>query len=108
MFSAPRRWWKSFSHSCKYLGASLSIVLVKRKLRVRPNDWSLWLTLARLYEIGFQWPAAIDAIERARKLNPKNQVVLEVLARVKEAAKQDSNAGGKSENETDRSYFYDS
>lgn len=62
--------------------------MVKRKLGRRPNDWSLWLTLARLYETGYQWPQALDALERARKLNPHSQVVVEVLARVQQAAKQ--------------------
>ena len=64
--------------------------MVKRKLRLRPQDWSLWLTLARLYEIGQQWPQALDAIERAYKLNPHSQVVVEVLARVQQATRQDS------------------
>ena len=63
--------------------------MIKRKLKRRPHDWSLWLTLGRLYEIGYQWPQALDALKRARKLNPQNQVIVEVLARVKEAAKQD-------------------
>jgi cytochrome c-type biogenesis protein CcmH/NrfG len=90
MFSAIRRYWRSFSDSCKYLGASLTIVMVKRKLRRRPDDWSLWLMLGRLYEIGCQWPQALDALKRARKLNPHSQVIVEVLARVQQAASTDS------------------
>ena len=89
MSSTVRRWWKSLSDSCKYLGASLAITLVKRKLGRRPHDWSLWLMLGRLYAIGYQWSQAIDAIKRARKLNPSNEVVVEVLASVKEKAGQD-------------------
>ena len=72
--------------------------MVKRKLRLRPQDWSLWLTLARLYEIGQQWPQALDAIERAYKLNPHSQVVAEVLARVQQATRQDSRNTVKKDN----------
>ena len=97
MFATLGRWWKSLSDSCKYLGASLAIVMVKRKLSQRPHDWSLWLTLARLYEIGYQWPQALDAVKRARRLNPQNKVIGDVLARVKKAAKQDSGNRMKSE-----------
>jgi uncharacterized protein HemY len=81
-------WWKSLSDNCKYLTASFAIVLVKRKLKRRPNDWSLWLTLGRLYAIGYQWPLAIDALKRARKLNPQSEVIAEVLASAKEKARQ--------------------
>ncbi len=84
------RWWKSFSDSCKYLGASLAIVLVKGKVRRRPHDWSLYLTLARLYEIGNQWSQAIDALEHASRLNPHNQMIIQQLARMRHAAKQNS------------------
>lgn len=90
MFSTRRPYWRSFAYSCKYLGASVAIVLVKRKARRRPHDWTLWLTLARLYEIGYQWPQAIDALKRARKLNPRNEMIVQTLHRIKEAAKQDS------------------
>ena len=90
MFSVIRRYLRSFSNSTKYLGASLAIVLVKRKLDRRPHDWGLWLTLARLYEIGHQWPLAIDALKRARKLNPQNEMIAQTLHRLKEAARQDS------------------
>jgi uncharacterized protein HemY len=82
------RWWKSFSDSCKYLGASLAIVLVKRKIRRRQHDWTLWLTLARLYEVGYQWPQAIDALKKARKLDPGNEVIAQLLAGTKEKARQ--------------------
>ena len=95
MFSSIRRYWRSFSSSSKYLGASLAIVLVKRKVRRRPNDWSLWLMLGRLYEIGYQWPEAIDALKRARKLNPENDVIAQTLHRVKEATRQDSRVSRK-------------
>ena len=71
--------------------------MVKRKLNQRPHDWSLWLTLARLYEIGYQWPQALDAVKHARKLSPQNKVIGEVLARVEEAAKQDSGKKMQSE-----------
>ena len=98
MFSTLGRWCKGLSDSWKYLAASLAIVMVKRKLNQRPHDWSLWLTLARLYEIGYQWPQALDAIKRARKLNPQNKVIGEVLARVEKAAKQDS--GNKVQSES--------
>jgi cytochrome c-type biogenesis protein CcmH/NrfG len=84
------RWWKSFSDSCKYLGASLAIVLVKRKLGRRPHDWTLWFTLGRLYEVGYQWPQAIDALKNARKLDPHNEIIAQQLSQTKEAAKQDS------------------
>jgi cytochrome c-type biogenesis protein CcmH/NrfG len=83
------RWWKSFSNSCKYLGASLAIVLVKRKLGRRPHDWTLWLTLGRLYEVGYQWPQAIDALKNARKLDPDNEIIARQLSQTKKAAKQD-------------------
>ena len=86
------RWWKSFSNSCKYLGASLAIVLVKRKLGRRPHDWTLWLTLGRLYEVGYQWPQAIDALKNARELDPDNEIIAQQLRQTKEAAKQDSAA----------------
>ena len=92
MLSTFGRWWKSFSNSCKYLGASLAIVLVKRKLGRRPHDWTLWLTLGRLYEIGYQWPQAIDALKSARKLDPDNEIIAQQLRKTKEAAKQDSPA----------------
>ena len=46
--------------------------------------------LGRLYETGYQWPQALDALKEARKLNPHNQVIVEVLARVQQAAKTDS------------------
>jgi uncharacterized protein HemY len=82
------RWWKSLSDSCKYLGASLAIFLVKRKLKRRPNDWTLWLTLGRLYGVGYQWPQAIDSLKRARKLNPQSEVIAQVLANAKEKAPQ--------------------
>ena len=82
MSSTVGRWWKSLSDSCKYLGASLAIILVKRKLGRRPHDWSLWLMLGRLYAIGYQWSQAIDALKRARKLNHRNEVVVQVLDRV--------------------------
>jgi uncharacterized protein HemY len=82
------RWWISLSGSCKYLGASVAINLVKRKLGRRPHDWSLWLMLGRLYAIGYQWSQAIEALKRARKLNPSNEVVAQVLAKVKEEARQ--------------------
>lgn len=84
------RWWKKFKDSCKYLSASLAIILVKRKLGRRPNDWTLWLTLARLYEVGYQWPQAIDALKNARKLDPDNEIIAQHLSHMKEAAKQDS------------------
>jgi uncharacterized protein HemY len=71
-----------------YLTASFTIVLVKRKLKRRPQDWSLWLTLGRLYTIGHQWPQAIDSLKRARKLNPESEVIAEVLANTKEKARQ--------------------
>ena len=82
-------WWKKFRESCKYLTASFTIVLVKRKLKRRPHDWSLWLTLGRLYAIGYQWPQAIDSLKRARKINPQSKVIAEVLASTKEKARQD-------------------
>ena len=90
MSSTLDRWWKSFSDSCKYLGASLAIFLVKRKLGRRPHDWSLWFMLGRLYAVGYQWSQAIDALKRARKLNPSNEVVAQVLAGVKEEARQEA------------------
>ena len=71
-----------------YLTASFTIFLVKRKLKRRPQDWSLWLTLGRLYTIGHQWPQAIDSLKRARKLNPQNEVIAQVLASTKEKARQ--------------------
>jgi uncharacterized protein HemY len=71
-----------------YLTASFTIGLVKRKLKRRPQDWSLWLTLGRLYTIGHQWPQAIDSLKRARKLNPESEVIAEVLANTKEKARQ--------------------
>ena len=92
MSSTVGRWWKSFSNSCKYLGASLAIVLVKRKLGRRPHDWTLWLTLGRLYEVGYQWPQAIDALKNARELDPDNEIIAQQLRQTKEAAKQDSAA----------------
>ena len=98
MFPALGRWWNSFSNSCKYLVASLAIVMVKRKLRRRPHDWTLWLTVARLYEIGDQWSLAVDALERARRLDPHNRVIAHHLARVREAAKRNSSDRRKSEN----------
>ena len=82
-------WWQKFRDSCRYLGASLAIILVKRKLGRRPHDWSLWLMLGRLYAIGYQWSQAIGALKRARKLNPSNEVVAEVLASVKQQARQE-------------------
>ena len=90
MSSTVGRWWKSISDSCKYLGASLAILLVKRKLGRRPNDWTLWLTLGRLYGVGYQWPQAIDALKNARKLDPDNEIIAQQLSQMKEAAKQDS------------------
>ena len=90
MFSIFGRWWKSFRDSCKYLSASLVIILVKRKLGRRPNDWTLWLTLGRLYRVGYQWPQAIDALKTARKLDPDNEIIAQHLSQTKEAAKQDS------------------
>ena len=90
MFSTIGRWWKSFKDSCKFLSASLAIILVKRKLGRRPSDWTLWLTLARLYEVGYQWPQAIDALKKARKLDPNNEIIAQHLLRTKEAAKQHS------------------
>jgi uncharacterized protein HemY len=81
-------WWKKITDSCKYLTASLAIILVKRKLKNRPHDWRLWLTLGRLYTIGYQWPQAIDSLKRARKLNPQNEVIAQVLADSKEKARQ--------------------
>jgi cytochrome c-type biogenesis protein CcmH/NrfG len=68
------RWWKSFS---------------KRKLGRRPHDWTLWLTLGRLYEVGYQWPQAIDALKNARKLDPDNEIIARQLSQTKKAAKQD-------------------
>ena len=91
MSSTLGRGWKSFKDSCKYLSASLAIILVKRKLGRRPSDWTLWLTLARLYEVGYQWPQAIDALKTARELDPHNEIIAQHLARTKEAAKQVSN-----------------
>jgi hypothetical protein len=44
--------------------------------------------LGRLYAIGYQWSRAIDSLKRARKLNPRNEVIEQVLARVKEEARQ--------------------
>jgi uncharacterized protein HemY len=82
-------WWKKFKESGKYLTASFTIVLVKRKLKRRPHDWSLWLILGRLYAISHQWPQAIDSLKRARKLNPESEVIAEVLANTKEKARQD-------------------
>lgn len=82
------RWWKKFRDSVKYLTASFAIVLVKRKLKRRPYDWSLWLTLGRLYGVGNQWPQAIDSLKRARKLNPESEVIAQVLANAKEKARQ--------------------
>jgi hypothetical protein len=81
-------WWKKFKDSCTYLIASFAIVLVKRKLSRRPYDWSLWLTLGRLYAVGYQWPQAIDSLKRARKLNPQSEVIAQVLANAKEAGRQ--------------------
>jgi hypothetical protein len=46
--------------------------------------------LGRLYEVGYQWPHAIDALKRARRLNPENEIIAQTLHRVKEAARQDS------------------
>jgi cytochrome c-type biogenesis protein CcmH/NrfG len=85
-------WWKKFRDSCRYLGASLAIVLVKRKLGRRPHDWTLWLTLGRLYEVGYQWPQAIDALENARKLDPHNAIIAQQLSHTKKAAKEESAA----------------
>ena len=82
------RWWKKFKDSCKYLTASFAIILMKRKLKRRPQDWSLWLTLGRLYAIGYQWPQAIDSLKRARKLNPQSTVIAKVLANAKEKARE--------------------
>jgi uncharacterized protein HemY len=45
--------------------------------------------LGRLYAVGYQWSQAIDALKRARKLNPSNEVVAEVLASAKEQARQE-------------------
>jgi cytochrome c-type biogenesis protein CcmH/NrfG len=84
------RWWKKFKDSCKYLSASLAIILVKRKLGRRPHDWTLWFTLGRLYGVGYQWPQAIDALKNARKLDPDNEIIAQHLSQTKEAAKQDS------------------
>ncbi len=89
MSSTVGRWWKSFSDSFKYLGASLAIILVKRKLGRRPDDWTLWFTLGRLYGVGYQWPQAIDALKNARKLDPHNEIIARQLSHTKEAAKQD-------------------
>jgi uncharacterized protein HemY len=48
------------------------------------------LTLGRLYEVGYQWPQAIDALKNARKLDPDNEIIAQHLSHMKEAAKQDS------------------
>jgi uncharacterized protein HemY len=88
VFSKFGRWWRKFRDTCRYLSASLAIVLVKRKLKRRPQDWSLWLILGRLYAIGYQWPQAIDSLKRARKLNPQSDVIAQVLADAKEKARQ--------------------
>ena len=85
MFSAFRRLWQTISTTCKYLTASLTIVLIKRKLKRSPHDWSLWLLLGRLYQIGHQWKQALAALEEARTLNPENQVVIQEIARVQKA-----------------------
>ena len=76
--------------------------MVKRKLRLRSHDWTLWLTLARLYEVGYQWDPALDALERARKLNPHSQVITEVRARIQEAAKQGSSNSVKNEDQAEK------
>ena len=44
--------------------------------------------IGRLYAVGYQWSQAIAALKRARKLNPSNEVIEQVLARVKEEARQ--------------------
>jgi cytochrome c-type biogenesis protein CcmH/NrfG len=83
-----RRFWRALSDICKYLGASLAIILVRRKLRRRPNDLRLWLTIARLYEIGCQWNQAVDALRHARRLSPKSQALSQELARVQQAVRE--------------------
>ena len=45
-------------------------------------------SLNPLYTIGYQWPQAIDALKRARKLNPQSEVIAQVLASAKERARQ--------------------
>jgi cytochrome c-type biogenesis protein CcmH/NrfG len=82
------------SASCKYLGASLAIVLVRRKLKRSPYDWSLWLLLGRLYQIGHQWKQALAALEEAHKLNPENQVVIQEIASVRQAARETETKAG--------------
>jgi len=77
-------WWRKFRDSCKYLVASLAIILVKRQVGRRPQDWSLWLLLGRLYSVGYQWPQAVNCLKRARKLNPENEVIARLLAEAKE------------------------
>ncbi|UCG11745.1 MAG: tetratricopeptide repeat protein [Deltaproteobacteria bacterium] len=94
MSSAISRYWGSFAHSCKYLGASLAIILVKRRLRRHPLDWSLWLLLARLYEIGEQWPQAIDALEHAHQINPRNETVVQMLTRMQQAERSTKKKAG--------------
>ena len=81
-------WWKSFKANCKYLGASLAIVLVKRQVGRRPHDWSLWLLLGRLYSIGHQWPQAINCLKRAKTLNPQHKVTTQLLTDIKEKARE--------------------
>ena len=71
--------------------------MVKRKLRRRPHDWTLWLTVARLYEVGCHWSLAVDALERALRLDPNNNVVSQHLTRIREAAKRDSSYRSASE-----------
>ena len=85
-----RRLWRTIKDSLRYLGASVAVILVRRKLKRRPQDWRLWLTLARLYEIGYQWPQAIDALERARNLNPHSPQVAELLKKMRTASKQNT------------------
>jgi len=86
-------WWQKFRGSCKYLVASLAIILVKRQVGRRPHDWSLWLLLGRLYRIGYQWPQAINCLKRARKLNPQNEVIAQLLAEAKEKARVEGDVG---------------
>jgi len=83
---ARRTLWSAITSKVQALSCGLAIFLVKRKLRRRPADLRLWITLGRLYEVNECWDQAMACLYRASQLAPHNELVKDLISHLEKKA----------------------
>ena len=61
-------------------GSRLGIVLVRRRVKKRPQEAETWLALAKLHCVRGQRNEALEVVKRGLKVLPKSRLLAESLS----------------------------